>query len=141
MNILLLFNNPSYKLLKCYIVFQIVAVPLQKTISNVSIPLLQKNLGENGTGIRKDLTAKTPPLLHNITVPISTNTNVNPSTTVNTNVKPINNVEDLGGFGDPDDLDTEDGEKRFNETLTEHNVTSTKTVLIIFLNYFIHYRK
>ncbi|CAH1109204.1 unnamed protein product [Psylliodes chrysocephalus] len=113
---------------------KIVAVPLQKTISNVSIPLLQKNLGENGTGIRKDLTAKTPPLLHNITVPISTNTNVNPSTTVNTNVKPINNVEDLGGFGDPDDLDTEDGEKRFNETLTEHNVTSTKTDPNLFYN-------
>ncbi|CAH1183532.1 unnamed protein product [Phaedon cochleariae] len=110
----------------------IVAVVSQKT--NTILPTnftltslrnnLAKNLGENGTGIRKNYTSSTTPvpLVHKMI------SNVSLTTT---------EKDDDADFGIPrfpSDLDTEEGTKKFNESLTKHNITNSKTDPNLFYN-------
>ncbi|CAG9854725.1 unnamed protein product [Phyllotreta striolata] len=98
---------------------------VSQSLGDAAIPKL---LGENGTGIRKDIfTTKMPPLLRDVNITLPTN-----NTSVNKSVNPSND-----GYHDfiiPSDIDTPDGNKKFNESLTEQNITSMKTDPNLFYN-------
>lgn len=111
-------------------------VPLQKTYTNISTleHPLTRNLGENGTGIRRNITTVTPTPSTNVTIlKTSANTNVTVNkSTMNTSVLIDDDIYD--GFNIPSDLDTEEGSKKFNESLSKHNVTASKTDPNLFYN-------
>ncbi|KAG5888918.1 hypothetical protein JTB14_019414 [Gonioctena quinquepunctata] len=90
----------------------------QKTIkvitANTSATLensLKRNLGENGTGIRNTSITTQPPLLHNVTLENDDD----------------DDADNSGIPKYPSEIDTEEGGKKFNETLANHNITNTKT--------------
>ncbi|XP_056642891.1 plexin domain-containing protein 2 [Diorhabda sublineata] len=122
---------------------KIVTVPIEKTYTNISLleHPLTRNLGENGTGIRRNITAVTSTPSSNVTIFLKTN-NTNTTNVVNktvnksttkTNVIEIND-DIYNDFNIPSDLDTEEGSKKFNESLSKHNVTASKTDPNLFYN-------
>ncbi|XP_074030965.1 plexin domain containing lethal (1) G0289 [Leptinotarsa decemlineata] len=79
-----------------------------------------KNLGENGTGIRRNVTSVTTvlPLLHNIKSTDGVNA---------TDEADDDDDKDFSIPKYPSDIDTEEGGRKFNQSLTNHNITNLKT--------------
>ncbi|XP_028127959.1 plexin domain-containing protein 2 [Diabrotica virgifera virgifera] len=114
---------------------KVVSIPVKPAFEPV-VKNFTKNLGENGHGIRLNITSTTrPPLVDPIIKP-----NEKSGTTVSVNKSIVtdahNDSDDPDAFAvaNPSDLDTEEGGKKFNESLSKHNVTSSKTDPNLFYN-------
>lgn len=104
-------------------------VPLNRTVTqNVSLlvhpneQLLGKNLGENGTGIRRISTTQVPLTnLTTVTVP-----SVKASSEGKSKVDIPLNIPDYAENMDLPDVDVDDG--NINQTLRQHNISIVKNV-------------
>lgn len=87
---------------------------VQVTTNTTATNVTKKNLGENGHGIRQNITKPsiTPPLIHSV---IPTVTNPDISTTDNGSKFDLFNEDELD-------------DQHFNQSLKNHNITITKTV-------------
>ncbi|KAJ8955543.1 hypothetical protein NQ318_001373 [Aromia moschata] len=112
-------EGPETTLRETLLMFQVEKLGFKqspKLLEKVTLKDEKKNLGVNGTGQRKNITSLVTPLpsliLRNNSVPMK-----------------VNNTEDddsdvLPSL--PSDIDTESGEKQFNQTLAHHNITKAK---------------